>query len=110
MALILRSEIGRRLTVPEIDGNFTYLENLSMGLTESRPYQSFELTYTEALSLLASEGVDDGRRYLITEFDVELYGGTDILVQGLLDNQFSTSGYGKFYNPNYGRTLLTRSK
>lgn len=102
MALILRSEIGRRLTVPEIDGNFTYLENLSMGLTESRPYQSFELTYTEALSLLASEGVDDGRRYLITEFDVELYGGTDILVQGLLDNQFSTSGYGKFYNPNYG--------
>ena len=102
MALILRSEIGRRLTVPEIDGNFTYLENLSMGLTESRPYQSFELTYTEALALLASEGVDDGRRYLITEFDVELYGGTDILVQGLLDNQFSTSGYGKFYNPNYG--------
>ena len=102
MALILRSEIGRRLTVPEIDGNFTYLENLSMGLTESRPYQSFELTYTEALALLASGGVDDGRRYLITEFDVELYGGTDILVQGLLDNQFSTSGYGKFYNPNYG--------
>ena len=102
MALILRSEIGRRLTVPEIDGNFTYLENLSMGLTESRPYQSFELTYTEALTLLASEGVVDGKRYLITGFDVELYGGTDILVQGLLDNQFSTSGYGKFYNPNYG--------
>ena len=102
MALILRSEIGRRLTVPEIDGNFTYLENLSMGLTESRPYQSFELTYTEALALLASEGVVDGKRYLITGFDVELYGGTDILVQGLLDNQFSTSGYGKFYNPNYG--------
>jgi len=101
MALILRSEIGRRLTVPEIDGNFTYLENLSMGLTESRPYQSFELTYTEALALLASEGVVDGKRYLITEFDVELYGGTDILVQGLLNNQFSTSGYGKFYNPRY---------
>jgi len=33
MALILRSEIGRRLTVPEIDGNFTYLENLAKGLT-----------------------------------------------------------------------------
>ena len=102
MALILRSEIGRRLTVPEIDGNFTYLENLSMGLTESRPYQSLELTYTEALALLASEGVVDGKRYLITEFDVELYGGTDILVSGLPNNQFSTSGYGKFYNPNYG--------
>ena len=33
MSLILRSEIGRRLTVPEIDGNFTYLENLAKGLT-----------------------------------------------------------------------------
>ena len=102
MALILRSEIGRRLTVPEIDGNFTYLENLSMGLTESSPYQSLELTYTQALALLASEGVVDGKRYLITEFDVELYGGTDILVTGLPNNKFSTSGYGKFYNPNYG--------
>jgi len=102
MALILRSEIGRRLTVPEIDGNFTYLENLAMGLTESSPYQSVELTYTQALSLLASEGVVDGKRYLITEFDVELYGGTDILVSGLPNNQFSTSGYGKFYNPIYG--------
>jgi hypothetical protein len=102
MALILRSEIGRRLTVPEIDGNFTYLENLAMGLTESSPYQSVELTYTQALALLASEGVVDGKRYLITEFDVELYGGTDILVSGLPNNQFSTSGYGKFYNPNYG--------
>ena len=102
MALILRSEIGRRLTVPEIDGNFTYLENLAMGLTESSPYQSVELTYTQALALLASEGVVDGKRYVITEFDVELYGGTDILVTGLPNNQFSTSGYGKFYNPNYG--------
>jgi hypothetical protein len=101
MALILRSEIGRRLTVPEIDGNFTYLENLSMGLTESRPYQSIELTYTEALALLGSGGVVDGKRYLVTGFDVELYGGTDILVSGLPNNQFSTSGYGKFYNPRY---------
>ena len=102
MALILRSEIGRRLTVPEIDGNFTYLQNLAMGLTASSPYESLELTYTQALDLLEAEGVVDGKRYLITGFDVELYGGTDILVQGLLDNQFSTSGYGKFYNPNYG--------
>ena len=101
MALILRSEIGRRLTVPEIDGNFTYLENLSMGLTESRPYQSIELTYTEALALQESGGVVDGKRYLVTGFDVELYGGTDILVSGLPNNQFSTSGYGKFYNPRY---------
>ena len=102
MALILRSEIGRRLTVPEIDGNFTYLQNLAMGLTASSPYEPLELTYTQALDLLEAEGVVDGKRYLITGFDVELYGGTDILVSGLPNNQFSTSGYGKFYNPNYG--------
>ena len=102
MPLILRSEIGRRLTVPEIDGNFTYLQNLAMGLTASSPYESLELTYTQALDLLEAEGVVDGKRYLITGFDVELYGGTDILVSGLPNNQFSTSGYGKFYNPNYG--------
>ena len=29
MSLILRSQVGRRLTISEMDGNFTYLENLA---------------------------------------------------------------------------------
>ena len=30
MSLILRGEIGRRLTISELDGNFLYLENLAI--------------------------------------------------------------------------------
>jgi hypothetical protein len=61
-----------------------------------------ELTYSEAIDLLSGQDVVEGTRYLITGFDVDLYGGTDILVNGLLNSQFSVNGYGKFYNPNYG--------
>ncbi len=32
MSLILRGEIGRRLTIPEMDGNFLYLEDLSLSV------------------------------------------------------------------------------
>ena len=60
-----------------------------------------QLTYSESLDLLDAKGVKEGTRYLITGFDVDLYGGTDILVDGLPDSQFSSNGYGKFYNPNY---------
>ena len=62
-----------------------------------------QLTYTEALDLLDAQGVKEGTRYLITGFDIELYGGTDILVDGLPSNQFSSDGYGRFYNPNYNK-------
>lgn len=30
MSLVLREEIGRKLTISEVDGNFIYLENLSL--------------------------------------------------------------------------------
>ena len=33
-----------------------------------------ELTYSEAIDLLSGQGVVEGTRYLITGFDVELYG------------------------------------
>ena len=35
MPLILREDIGRRLTIAEVDGNFTYLENLSLSGSDS---------------------------------------------------------------------------
>ena len=97
MALTIRGEKGSRLTIGELDNNFLYLEELAQS-----GGSLVELTYAESISLLAGEEVAEGVRYLITGFDVELYGGTDIIVSGLPNNQFSTSGYGKFYNPNYG--------
>ena len=97
MALIIRGEKGSKLTIGELDNNLLYLEELAQS-----GGSLVELTYAESISLLAGEEVAEGVRYLITGFDVELYGGTDIIVSGLPNNQFSTSGYGKFYNPNYG--------
>ena len=97
MALIIREEKGSKLTIGELDNNLLYLEELAQS-----GGSLVELTYAESISLLAGEEVAEGVRYLITGFDVELYGGTDIIVSGLPNNQFSTSGYGKFYNPNYG--------
>ena len=97
MALTIRGEKGSRLTIGELDNNFLYLEELAQS-----GGSLVELTYAESISLLVGEEVAEGVRYLITGFDVELYGGTDIIVSGLPNNQFSTSGYGKFYNPNYG--------
>ena len=80
----------------------TFSQKDNNGDTTQPGVEIVELTYSEAIDLLSGQGVVEGTRYLITGFDVELYGGTDVLVNGLLDSQFSTSGYGKFYNPNYG--------
>jgi hypothetical protein len=98
-SLTLRGLKGSKLTTSELDDNFLYLQDLVSGGGGS---SLVELTYAEAVDLVDSEGVIEGTRYLVTGVDVELYGGTDVLIHGLLNNQFSTSGYGKFYNPNYG--------
>jgi hypothetical protein len=49
MSLVLRGNINRRLTIQEMDGNFTYLENLAQlgsggGVIET--------TYSELVSLI----------------------------------------------------------
>lgn len=95
-SLILRGQIGRRLTVSEMDGNFTYLEDIQ---------KTTEITYSEMLTLLEESSFEDGKRYLITGFDTELYTGMtgiDVILTGISNNGFSENGYGKFYNPGYG--------
>ena len=104
MTLILREDIGRRLTIPEMDGNFTYLESLASGA-------AIQLTNSEAIDLINSGGIQSGTNYLITSAHPGLYGsasnftyglsGTDIILKGLDETNFSTNGYGKFYNPIY---------
>jgi len=97
MPLILRGIKGSKLTIEETDSNFTYLEELA----QSGGSGLVELTYSEVLDLLDSGGIVDGTRYLVTGVDVELYGGTSVLVTGLPDNQLSQNGWGKFYNARY---------
>ena len=95
MSLILRQVKGSKLTTPEMDGNFTYLEGLASG------GGVITLSLADAITLIDNEGVIQGATYLIQGVDSNLYGGTDILVTGLSPIQFSQFGYGKFYNPKY---------
>lgn len=95
--LTLRGVKGSKLTISETDGNFLYLQDLAM----SGGSTLIELTYVEAISLLVAEEVVEGARYLITGVDADLYGGTDVLVYGMPNGKFSSSGRGRFYNPRY---------
>lgn len=113
MSLVLRSDIGRRLTIQEMDGNFTYLEGLAQGGSIT------ELTVAEALDLVTNSGVKAGFSYLITDAHRGLYGasssftngqiGTNIILRGLDDTHFSSNGYGKFYNPIYASYSMWNS-
>ena len=91
-----------RLTIEQMDSNFIFLQNISTS--------AIIITHDEAIDLINSNSVLRGRNYLITDCDPTLYGasssfnfgtGTEIIVQGLDTNSFSSQGYGKFYNPIY---------
>lgn len=92
--LTLRSQIGRKLSISEMDGNLTYLESISSGGLET-------LSYGDFLDLIDSGDIINNMKYLITGFDVDLFGGNDIIVSGLPNNEFTKNGIGKFYNPRY---------
>lgn len=67
MSLVLRSNINRRLTVQEMDGNFTYLENLAQtGGTGGGGV--IEKTYSQLVSLMNTSALAPGTYYLITDF------------------------------------------
>ena len=100
MSLILRGDIGRRLTIAEMDGNFTYLESISGSS------QTIVISATQAPDMVANNQIIQGATYYIKSVHDDgvfpgLYGGTDIMLTGLASSQFSTNGYGKFYNPYY---------
>ena len=68
------------------------------------------LTVASASQYMESGWITPGHPYLITDADPYLYGtfstfafgeGTNILLHGIDSNNFSTIGFGKFYNPNY---------
>lgn len=66
MSLVLRSNINRRLTVQEMDGNFTYLENLAQ--TGGAGGGVIEKTYSELVDLIQTSELVTGAYYLITDF------------------------------------------
>lgn len=108
MALVLREDIGRKLTISELDGNFTYLESISGGGGGTNSVIS--LSFTQSVGLISDNQVVQGQLYLIKDTCSILYGsessfnfgaGTDIILTGLDSSNFSKNGWGKFYNPMY---------
>lgn len=92
-----------KLTLSQMDNNFIFLQNLIGGITP--------LTVSDAIDLANNSQVITGQTYLIKNAHSGLYGsqsnftygleGTDIILTGLDNSNFSPNGYGKFYNPNY---------
>jgi len=103
MGLILRQDKGSKLTYVEMDGNFTYLRDCINYITDDD--SSFigitSLSLTDAQTLVSNSSVIPGQIYIISGVDISLYGGTNILINGLSTNQFSPNGIGQFYNPQY---------
>lgn len=84
MSLILRGQIGRRLSISEMDGNFTYLQQLALSGTTSNvgTFSNYsQVTYSELKSSIESSDLNPGSYYLITDFktcydqpDYDVYG------------------------------------
>ena len=62
---------------------------------------SITITKSELDSLISSSGLTQSRFYKVTGVNVDLYGGTDIIIQAVSTHQISKNGNGLFYNPNY---------
>lgn len=131
MSLVLRSNINRRLTVQEMDGNFTYLENLAQ--TGGAGGGVIEKTYSELVDLIQASELVTGAYYLITDFktcydqpDYDIYGDPitsgnykvgnthPLMVLAISSGSISTDAYQPDY-PNdkikydyqYSQTLVT---
>jgi len=60
------------------------------------------LSYNDFIILLSTDGgIVNGDKYFITGFDSELYGGNDVLVIGLPQNNFTKEAICRFHNPRY---------
>ncbi len=105
MSLVLRQNLDRVLSIYEMDGNFQYLESLSLSQS------IIPIDNSTALSMIASASVAAGASYVIQNAHPRLYGtlsnftyglqGTNIILKGLDSTNFSSNGWGQFYNPNY---------
>jgi hypothetical protein len=63
MPLILRQVKGSKLTIPEMDGNLVYLENLA-----NAGGSAIQVTYTELTDAISSSELIPGAYYIITDF------------------------------------------
>jgi hypothetical protein len=118
---------GKIVRLSDIDPTKAYLQlgvfqngNREKGASNANTYESYAIpiselipggggggcevhtiTSAEAQILVSSDGVIPCDIYVITGVDVNLYGGTTIIVRGEDTNHFTSEGYGLFFNPKY---------
>ena len=63
------------------------------------------VTKGELDTLITNSGIVAGQFYEITGVDVDLYGGTTIILQATSTYQLSQDGVGFFYNPLYNQSV-----
>ena len=61
------------------------------------------MTKSELDAAILVSGLTAGQTYKITNVDVDLYGGTDVILQAVSNNRLSDAGNGIFYNPKYSQ-------
>lgn len=59
------------------------------------------VTYQEATDLATQDLLVPGQKYLITDADINLYGGTQVFVSAATTATFEIKGHGVFFNPDY---------
>jgi hypothetical protein len=80
--------------IPVVSGSVTYKSNLE-------DINVIEKTKSQIDSLASGSSLIPGQLYKITGVDVNLYGGTDILIKAATTSTLELAGHGIFYNPKY---------
>ena len=91
-----KSNLDKLTTVEQLD--------IQIGDTGILP-----INIEDAANLISESTIQVGTYYKISGVDTNLYGGTEIIVKGISANQFSSNGWGLFYNPKYENFPVWRS-
>lgn len=97
---LVSSVPGQQSVFPFTDNGITYKGFVS-GLTSNY----VEVTKNELISLTQTSSLIQGYFYIISGVDVNLYGGTTIILECVAPNKLSETGVGLFYNPKYNQTV-----
>jgi hypothetical protein len=65
------------------------------------------VTKAELDALITAGDLVPGTYYIISGVDVNLYGGTTVLIQAATTNTLNLAGHGIFYNPKYLNSAVT---
>jgi hypothetical protein len=106
--------IGELSTLSGLSGNTLFIVEQD-GVTYNIPFSAFgidvnscltdTLTYSQMTGKTSTNSLKPGCFYMITDADPTLYGGTNIVIQAITNNQLALQGHGLFYTPLYDQSI-----